>query len=64
MNLTKLVLDLFAIAASALILVIALLFFYSVSVDGFGAFDKVVSDSTFTLMWASTVLGLLAGKYR
>lgn len=64
MNLTKLALDLFAVCVLAFVIDCGVLLAYSLAVHGVSPFTEVVSKSVFTLMWASTVLGLLAGKYR
>jgi hypothetical protein len=64
MNYLKLLLDLIAICGAAVIITFLILAAYSFAVHDGVRYDEFISNSAVTLMWASTVMGLLAGKYR
>ena len=63
-NFLKVIEDLIFISAAALCISCGIILLYAFSVYGWQPYKEIISISTFTLMWASTVLGLLAGKYR
>lgn len=63
MNYLKLIWDLIVVCGGAFLITCGLLIAYRVAVAD-APLQDILSQSTFTLMWASTVFGMLAGKYR
>ena len=63
MNYPKLIWDLIVVCAGAFMIVVLLLIAYRLGINP-APLATQFNDEVLVLMWASTVFGLLAGKYR
>jgi len=63
MDYPKLIIDLLIVLAGGIAICGVIVLVYGVA-TGTNLGEEMMSQTAFTLMWASTVLGILAGKYR